>query len=126
MRLQEGCDIVRAQMSDSRLLYTPRPQEMSKLDGQEIRSTFLVDRVFSESTPSFTFTDLDRLALCGVRPSGVITLANDRQTGSDFFLQRRELGIINIGNTGTVRVDGKEYSLSNLDCLYVSMGAKEV
>jgi len=100
---------------------------MSTLDGERIRSAFLIDKVFSESAASFTFTDLDRLALCGVQPGGAsVALASDRQTGSDFFLQRRELGIINTGGAGTVQVDGKAHSLGNLDCLYVSMGSKDV
>src|SRR5438045_364958 len=110
----------------SKILYTPRPQEVSRLDSEQIRSAFLIDNLFSVSKTSFIFTDLDRLALCGVQPSGSVSLGNDRETGTEFFLQRRELGIINTGGAGTVRVDAKAFSLANLDCLYVSMGSKEV
>src|SRR6185295_5173483 len=49
-----------------------------------------------------------------------------RQTGADFFLARRELGVINTGAAGRINVDGKQFDLANLDCLYVGMGAKSV
>ena len=74
-----------------------------------------------------TFTDLDRMAVGGVRPrAGPVALENDPETGAEFFLQRRELGIINIGGRGAVRVDGDSHELANLDCLYVGAGAKSV
>jgi len=107
-------------------LYTPRPQEVPTLASDGLRSAFMIDNVFSESAASFTFTDLDRLALCGVQPGGSVSLDNDRETGTEFFLQRRELGIINTGGAGTVKVDGKAFNLGNLDCLYVSMGSRSV
>jgi 4-deoxy-L-threo-5-hexosulose-uronate ketol-isomerase len=53
-------------------------------------------------------------------------LENHKQTGAEFFLQRRELGIINVGGSGRVRADGKEYSLGNVDCLYISTGTKSI
>jgi 4-deoxy-L-threo-5-hexosulose-uronate ketol-isomerase len=109
-----------------KILYTPRPQEISTLGTEEIRSAFLIENVFSQSAASFAFTDLDRLALCGVQPAGAVSLENDRETGTDYFLARRELGIINTGAAGTVRVDGKAFDLGNLDCLYASMGSRAV
>src|SRR3954453_20305396 len=74
-----------------------------------------------------TFTDLDRLSIGGVKPTGsAVGLKNRKETGDDFFLQPRELGVLNIGGLGTVRVDGKAHELANLDSLYVAMGSREV
>ena len=96
------------------------------MSGEAVRANFLVDRVMLDHL-AWVFTDLDRMALAGVAPGGkTINLENERQTGTDFFLQRRELGIINTGGSGVVRVDGKAYTLDEHDCLYVSMGAKSV
>jgi 4-deoxy-L-threo-5-hexosulose-uronate ketol-isomerase len=109
-------------------IVTPRPQDIATMSGEQLRETFLVERVMIDGTLAWTFTDLDRMALAGTRPgSGAsVTLENDPETGRGFFLERRELGIINTGGRGTVRVDGQAYEMANLDCLYVSMGAKEV
>jgi len=106
---------------------SPRASEVSTLSGEELRKSFLVPNVIGENKLSMTFTDLDRMALGGVKPTGgAIALEPDRETGTDFFLARRELGVINVGQRGTVKVDGKSYDLANLDCLYVGMGAKSV
>jgi 4-deoxy-L-threo-5-hexosulose-uronate ketol-isomerase len=114
-------------MSESNLLLTPRPGEAQRMTTAELRSAFLVERIFVDGHVNVIFTDLDRMALGGARPTeNPLTLENDRQTGADFFLQRRELGIINVGGAGRVRVDDADFRLGNLDCLYVEMGSKRV
>jgi 4-deoxy-L-threo-5-hexosulose-uronate ketol-isomerase len=106
---------------------SPRAHEMATLGVDAIRRAFLVPHVIHDNKLQMTFTDLDRMALGGVKPmAGAVPLENDRETGTDFFLARRELGIINIGARGIVRVDGKAFEMANLDCLYVSMGSKSV
>ena len=100
---------------------------MQTLTGDALRRSFLVPNVIGDNKVSMTFTDLDRMAVGGVKPTaGAVALENDRETGADFFLARRELGIINIGAAGRVNVDGKTFELANLDCLYVGMGSKSV
>jgi 4-deoxy-L-threo-5-hexosulose-uronate ketol-isomerase len=106
---------------------TPRAQDIATMNGDELRRTFMVEQVMSDGKLAWTFTDLDRMALAGVKPGGgSVKLENDPETGREFFLERRELGILNTGGRGTVRVDGKAYEMSNLDCLYVGMGARDV
>jgi 4-deoxy-L-threo-5-hexosulose-uronate ketol-isomerase len=106
---------------------TPRAGDIATMSGEELRRTFMVERVVSDGKFSWTFTDLDRMAVAGVKPgNGSAKLENDPETGREFFLERRELGVLNIGGAGTVRVDGKTYEMANLDCLYVGMGAKDV
>ena len=108
-------------------LSSPRAIEMQTLTTDALRKAFLVEHVIGDAKLSMTFTDLDRMALGGVRPRrGAVALEKDPETGAEFFLQRRELGIINIGGGGSVRVDAKTHELANLDCLYVSMGAKSI
>jgi 4-deoxy-L-threo-5-hexosulose-uronate ketol-isomerase len=94
----------------------------------QLRAAFVVEKIFADDGKlEMTFTDLDRMALGGAKPGREpVTLQNDRETGTDFFLARRELGIINTGGAGRVKVDGKDFPLANLDCLYVSMGTRDV
>ena len=111
----------------ARLITSPRPVEIHTMSGEAVRANFLVDRIMLDHI-AWVFTDLDRMALAGVAPAAgkTVDLDNERQTGTDFFLQRRELGVINTGGGGTVRVDGKEHKLDTHDGLYVGMGSKSV
>ena len=73
------------------------------------------------------YSHIDRIIAGGVCPvKGTVELKGTKELGVDFFLQRREMGIINIGAAGVVSVDGKGYALGNKECLYIGMGAKEV
>jgi 4-deoxy-L-threo-5-hexosulose-uronate ketol-isomerase len=111
---------------------SPRPRDVDSLTAAELRSHFLIENLFDSPAGgrnvAMTFTDLDRLALGGARPTAGAAwmLENDRETGSEFFLARRELGIINVGGRGTIRADGRAFEMENLDCLYVSMGSRSV
>ena len=73
-----------------------------------------------------TYTHYDRYMAGGVVPDTPITLETIDPLKSEYFLERRELGIINVGSKGAVEVDGKPYELDHKDALYVGQGAKEV
>ncbi len=109
------------------VLFSPRPHDVQTLSTEQLRRDFLIDNLFRDDRISLTFTDLDRMAAGGVSPGDVpLTLENHKETGADFFLQRRELGVINIGGPGAIAVDGNSYELGNLDCLYIATGSKSV
>jgi len=105
----------------------PRPQDVVGLSTQEVRDTFLISDLFVPGKLTGTFTDLDRLVVGGVMPvDKPIELPNHKETGRAFFLERREMGVINVGGTGKVVADGKIFALEKLDCVYLPMGTKEV
>jgi 4-deoxy-L-threo-5-hexosulose-uronate ketol-isomerase len=106
--------------------HSPRPMDVQTMSTEALRSAMLLDNLFSDNQISWRFTDLDRLAVGGVRPNAPVGLSPNKQTGTEFFLQRRELGVINIGGGGVITVDGKRFEMGNLDCLYVGMGARAV
>jgi 4-deoxy-L-threo-5-hexosulose-uronate ketol-isomerase len=92
-----------------------------------MRDTFQITNLFVPGEISGYFTDLDRLVVGGVMPTDKpVELANHRETGRAFFLERRELGAINIGGAGKVVADGKTFSLEKLDCVYLPMGTNSV
>jgi len=73
------------------------------------------------------YSHIDRIIAGGISPvNGTVDLKGTKELGVDFFLQRREMGIINIGAAGVVSVDGKGYELGNKECLYIGMGVKDV
>jgi 4-deoxy-L-threo-5-hexosulose-uronate ketol-isomerase len=109
-----------------KLLTTPAPESVQSLSTDVLRKSFLIDDLFTNDRIEWTFTELDRVAVGGIAPKSPVSLENVKQTGADFFLARRELGIINVGSPGTVHLDGKDFEVCNLDCLYVSMGTRDV
>jgi len=107
--------------------YAIHPDHFATLATDQIRDAFLVDSLFLDDKISTTYTHYDRLIIGGAKPiTKILPLANLDSLKSDFFLQRREIGIINVGGTGKVSVDGADYALSNKEALYIGRGAKAV
>lgn len=106
---------------------TPSPNETAALDTDELRSTFLLEDLFASGEIRMVYTDLDRAVVGAAIPAtGSLDLGNDDALKADFFCQRRELGVLNIGEGGSVTVDGKVYELGKHDCLYVGRGSRSV
>ena len=92
---------------------TPRPQDLVAMSTQELRDTFHLANLFTPGQLNATFTDLDRLVVGGVMPTDkAIELPNHKETGRAFFLERRELGAINVGGAGKVLADGQSFALA--------------
>ncbi|HEY5346127.1 MAG TPA: 5-dehydro-4-deoxy-D-glucuronate isomerase, partial [Verrucomicrobiae bacterium] len=82
---------------------TPRPQDLIGMSTQELRDTFSISNLFVPGEITGHFTDLDRLVVGGVMPTGKpVELPNHKESGRAFFLERRELGAINVGGAGRV------------------------
>lgn len=98
-----------------------------RMTTSEIRQSFLADRLFEAGKINSLYWETDRTVLGAAVPlAAPLTLGCDPALASDFFCQRRELGILNIGGTGTVAVDGAVHSLETKDCLYVGRGSKDI
>jgi 4-deoxy-L-threo-5-hexosulose-uronate ketol-isomerase len=106
--------------------WIPRPQDVVLMNTEQLRDAFLVPDVFGAGELRGVFTGLDRLVVGGAMPLQPLELPNHKKTGRAFFLERRELGAINIGGPGAVHVDGQMFSLGRLDCVYVPMGTRKV
>jgi 4-deoxy-L-threo-5-hexosulose-uronate ketol-isomerase len=114
-------------MFESTIRRMPRPQDVQRLNTQELRDAFHFTNLFAPGGLCGTFTDLDRLVVGGVMPAAkAVELPNHKETGRAFFLECRELGAINVGGAGVVHADGRTFSLDRLDCVYLPMGTKSV
>lgn len=99
----------------------------ARMTTDELRSTFLVQGLFQPGTIQLTYTDLDRAVLGGVVPlADALTLPNPPELRAQFFLERREVGILNLSGPGTIEVDGQSFAMGKLDCLYVGRGARDI
>jgi 4-deoxy-L-threo-5-hexosulose-uronate ketol-isomerase len=99
------------------------------LDSAALRRHFLVERVLVPGELSLTYSQIDRIIVGGAMPlRDELTFGPElaKQFAVGAFLERRELGAINVGGPGSVVVDGKSYELDSRDALYVGMGARDV
>ena len=107
--------------------YLPDTEHFKRLNTDELRSNFLVQDLFDPGDISLRFVDLDRVIVGGIVPEDeAITLGAPPELDADFFAQRRELGLLNIGESGQITVDGTDYAMDPLDLLYVGRGSEDV
>lgn len=107
--------------------YATSPDEVKTLDTKQLRAKFLIEEVFTPNQINTTYSHHDRLIVGGVMPVGQVLLLNcPEQLRAKFFLERREIGFINVGGSGTITVDGTAYHLQFKEALYIGMGSQSV
>ncbi|MCJ8010462.1 5-dehydro-4-deoxy-D-glucuronate isomerase [Paenibacillus sp. KQZ6P-2] len=108
--------------------YASHPREVKQFDTARLREEFHIPVLFTPNRLELVLTHEDRLIIGGAFPvNEEVKLDMDlKELGVSYFLERREIGIINVGGKGIVVVEGKEYELDNKECLFVGMGNQEV
>jgi 4-deoxy-L-threo-5-hexosulose-uronate ketol-isomerase len=97
------------------------------MNTEELRETFLLEGMFAPGEIEFAYVDLDRTVIGSAVPVGEdLKLETEPELRADYFLERRELGVLNLGGAGAVLVDGKNFELGKLDCLYAGKGTQSV
>lgn len=100
-----------------------------QLDTAGLRREFLIEKIFEKNNYTMTYSHIDRIIVGGVMPIDAKVSVGDevgKQLGVSYFLERRELGVINIGGPGLIVVDGTTYEIGNEEALYVGKGARNV
>ena len=106
--------------------YTVGKNEYKRMTTAELRGAFLAD-LFEEGKLNLLYCEVERSIVGAAVPTlGTLKLEAGKELAADFFCQRREVGVLNIGGNGTVTVDGAEYQMENLDGLYIGRGSKEI
>jgi len=107
--------------------YSPDPVRFCRMTTQEVRDSFLVESLFKPDLIEMIYVDVDRVIVGSAVPmQKPLSLTSADELRADYFCQRRELGILNIGGSGSVTVDDQTYPMANRDCLYVGRGSKEI
>lgn len=107
--------------------YANHPNDSKKYDTTELREHYLKEEIFVADKINLTYSHVDRIIFGGAMPvKETLALSAGKEMGVEFFLQRREMGIINIGEAGVVILDGVEYEMKKHDGMYIGMGVKEV
>lgn len=102
------------------------PKDVKHYTTAQLREEFLVQNLFVPGEIKTVYSHIDRIIIGAAVPTKAITLTAGEEIRAEYFLQRRELGIINIGGKGTVAVDGTVYALENKDGMYIGMGSKDI
>jgi 4-deoxy-L-threo-5-hexosulose-uronate ketol-isomerase len=110
-----------------KLLQMADPVRYARMTSEELRATFLLDGMFNPGKIEYAYVDLDRTVIGSAVPTGTaLTLETQPELRAEYFLERRELGVFNVGAPGTVTVDGQKFELDKMDCLYIGRGSKAV
>src|SRR5581483_8066790 len=96
-----------------KLHYFPSPEATNTLSTEELRARFMISGMFQPGAVTAHYTDLDRMIVGAAVPTtSPLPLPSAKETGTSFFLERREIGILNVGGPGKVRVGGTAYELA--------------
>ena len=98
-----------------------------RMNTREMRDSFLLTGLFTPGQSHLYYLSTDRAVVGGIMPtSQPIALETAKELAADYFAQRREVGVLNLGQAGTISVDGQQYALDNEDCLYIGRGSKDI
>ena len=106
--------------------YAHHLEDFKTYTTEKMRQQFLIPSVMVPGEITLVYSHVDRIIAGGIVPIEPLALKAGKEMGVSFFLERRELGIINVGPQGTVTLDGETHILDNTDGLYVGLGVKEV
>jgi len=97
------------------------------MSADELRKSFLVTGLFQKGEIQLHYIDVDRTVIGGAMPGGEgLTLGTFKELASDYFAERREIGVINIGGHGAISVDGTSFELARLDMLYIGRESRQI
>jgi 4-deoxy-L-threo-5-hexosulose-uronate ketol-isomerase len=110
-----------------KVLHSVHPDDFKKYDTSLIRERFLIDNTVQKDAINCVYTHYDRMIVGTVNPvTKPVTLESYSNLRAEYFLERREIGIINVAGDGIITADGQAYELNKLDCLYIGKGVKQV
>ena len=109
-----------------KIYYSTNPADVKNYDTRKLRESFLIDHLFKENELKLVYSYDDRIIIGSACPKGNPCIINKDSLGNDFILENRELGVINIGDSGLVVIDGKPIALDHKDGLYIGKGKNEI
>ena len=103
------------------------PKDVKYYTTERLREEFLIKGLFTENEIKLVYSHIDRIITGGAMPvSGPLVLTAGEELRAEFFLQRREMGVINIGGAGIITIDGRKYEVGFKEGMYIGMGAKDI
>ena len=101
------------------------PRDVKHYTTERLREEFLIQNLFMPGEIKLVYSHIDRIITGAAVPTKALKLAAGNELRADYFLQRREMGVINIGGDGKIIIDGKEYAVGYKEAMYIGMGAQD-
>lgn len=103
------------------------PKDVKHYTTDRLREEFLIERLFVADEIKLVYSHIDRIITGGVMPTEKeLVLTAGAELRAEYFLERREMGVINIGGSGVITVDGKRYEVANREGMYLGKGGKDI
>ena len=103
------------------------PRDVKHYTTDRLREEFLIDDLFQKDVIKLVYSHIDRIITGSAVPvKETLVLTAGDELRADYFLERREMGVINIGGAGVITIDGKEYKVAYKEGMYIGMGAKDI
>lgn len=110
-----------------KILYANHPEDVKNYNTTQLRENFLMENIFTEDSINLTYSHVDRIIFGGAMPvNKKLELKAGKELAATYFLERREMGVINIGGDGSVTVDGIVYEINSKDAIYIGRESKDI
>lgn len=110
-----------------KVLYAHHPEDFKNYGTEKIREQFMMEKVFISDQVELTYSHVDRIIYGGAMPvKNALTLDAGKELAAEYFLERREMGVINIGGPGKITLDGEVYELGTKDGIYIGRGTRDI
>jgi 4-deoxy-L-threo-5-hexosulose-uronate ketol-isomerase len=108
--------------------YSPDQNGFKRFTTEELRKSFLIDSLFVQNKIPLVYSDIDRSITGSAVPVGktLKLTATKKEMAAEYFAERREIGVINIGAKGIINLDDKKYMMNHFDALYIGRGTKKI
>lgn len=107
--------------------YANHPDDSKKYDTAELREKYLIEKLFEPDDILLTYSHQDRIIAGGAMPvKKTLSLGTFKELATNYFLERREMGVINVGGAGIITLDGKKYDIGFKEGIYIGLGTKQI
>ena len=107
--------------------YSPTPEHFKRMNTDEIRDAFLIQKLFTAGEITLVYSHVDRMIIGGAMPAGsALKLEAGKELAAEYFAERRELGVFNVGGHGTVSVDSTDYATAKYEMVYIGRGSRDI
>ena len=118
---------IKEDLSKMEIRNAANPKDVKNYDTDRLREEFHISKLFTKDNIRMVYSHIDRIITAGLMPVyQELELVGGKELASEYFLERREMGCINVGGKGIITVDGTEYEMNPRDGIYIGMGNKEI